>query len=153
MGNSGHSFAMVQCLHHSNVYIKRKVGLWRAQKCIPLVGSKSELTCAGPQTTPSDVRQYWANNGNLGKSGPRFRHSAVFALKKCLYKKEAKAMQSPKMYSSSRYKRRTYLCESANCPISCNTVQGREPKFEEIWAYLLPCCSDCTKAMFISKGS
>ena len=144
---------MVQCLHQSNVYIKRKLGLWRAQKCILLVGAKSALTCASPQTTPSHVRRYRAEKGNLGKFGPTFRHGAVFAPKQCLYQKEARAMDSPKMYSSRWCKNRTYLCRSANYPVSCKAVYRREGKFREIRAYFLPWCSVCTKAMFISNGN
>ena len=250
-GIPGLAFAMVQCLHQSNVYIKPKLGLWRGHKCTPLVGAKSALTCACLQTTPSHVRQYRAENGNLGKSGPSFCHGAVFAPKQCLYmktnlglwrakkciplvdaksaltcaglqttlshvrqymakngnlvksrpsfhhgavfapkqclcqkearamespkmysscrcknsltcagphttpshvrqyraedgnfgkswpsfhngavfapkqylyQKEARAMESPKMYSSSRWKNRTYLCGSTNSPVSCKTV-------------------------------
>ena len=109
LGKSGPSFrhgavfAPKQCLY------QKEARLWRAQKCILLVGSKSALTCAGPQTTPSHVRPYEAENGDLGKSGPSFRHGSVFAPKQCLYEKEARAMESPKMYSFSRCKKRTYL--------------------------------------------
>ena len=46
-GTLGLPFAMVQCLPKSN-YNKMKLGLWIAQKCIPLVGAESALTCAGP---------------------------------------------------------------------------------------------------------
>ena len=121
-GNPGLPFAMVQCLHQSNVYIKRKLGLWTAQKCIPLVGAKSALTCAGPQTTRSHVRQFKAENGNLENSGPGFCHGAVFAPKQCLYQKEARTMESTRIYFSSRFKKRTYLGGSANYPISCKAV-------------------------------
>ena len=79
--NPGLPFAMVQRLHQSNGYMKRKLGLWKAQKCIRLVGSKSALTCAGPQTTPTHVRQYIAEKGRLEKSGATFRHGAVLAPK------------------------------------------------------------------------
>ena len=59
-GNLSLPFAMVPCLHQSNVYIHRKLRVWSAQKCIPLVGAKSSLTCAGLQTTPSfaEIRVY-----------------------------------------------------------------------------------------------
>ena len=116
---------MVQCLHQSNDYIKRKLGLWRAQKCIPLVGAISALTCAGPQTTPTHVRQYRAEYGILGKSGATIRHGAVFSAKQSLHQKEARVMKSPKMYSSNRCSERTYLCWSVNYPDSCKAVQGR----------------------------
>ena len=109
-GNPGLPFAMVQCLHQSKDYIKRKLGLWKAQKCIPLFGAISSLTCAGQQTTPSHVRQCRAENEILGKSGAAFRLGAVFALKQLLYQKEAKAMESPRLYSSHRCNKRTYVC-------------------------------------------
>ena len=50
--------AMVPCLHQGNIYNKRKLRAWRDQKCIPLVGAKTTLTCAGHQNTPSRGRQY-----------------------------------------------------------------------------------------------
>ena len=53
---------MVPCLHQSNVYIKRKLRVWRVIKCIPLIGTKTSLTCAGLQTTPSHVCLYRADN-------------------------------------------------------------------------------------------
>ena len=103
-------FAMVPCLHQSNVYIKRKLQEWRVENCISLVEAKTALTCVGLQTTLSLVSQYRAENGNLRKSGSTFRHGTVFAPKQCLYQKEATGMESQKMHSSSRYKNRTFLC-------------------------------------------
>ena len=32
-GNSGVPIVMVPCLHQDNIYIKRKLRVWRAQKC------------------------------------------------------------------------------------------------------------------------
>ena len=93
---------MVQCLHKTKDYIKSKLELWRAQKRIPLVGVISGLTCAGPQTTPTHVRQYMAKKVIFRKSGATFRHGAVFQQKQGLYQKTAKAMESPKMHSSRR---------------------------------------------------
>ena len=69
--------------------------------CIPLVGAKSALTCEGPEITPSRVRQYMAEKGNLEKSGATFRRGAVFATKQCLYQNKSRVMESPKMHSSS----------------------------------------------------
>ena len=119
---SGLPFSLVPCLHQSNVYIKRKLQVWRVQKCIPLVGAKTTLTCAGLQTTPSHVRRYIPENGNLQKFGSTFRHGTVFAPKQCSYQIEATGLKSPKMYSSSQCKNRTYLCRPANCPVSCEAV-------------------------------
>ena len=70
---------MVQCLHQSIEYMKRKLELWRAQKSVPLVGAISALTSADPQVTPTHVRQYRAENGILGKSG------LPFAMVQCLH--------------------------------------------------------------------
>ena len=67
--------------------------------------------------------------------------------------KVATGMESPKMHSSTRCKNRTYLCGTANYPVSCKAIQGHERKFVEIRVYLSPCYRICTKAMFISKGS
>ena len=59
--------AMVPCLHQGNIYTKRKLRVWRDQKCIPLVGAITPLTCVGGHNTPSRGRQYRAQNGKLGK--------------------------------------------------------------------------------------
>ena len=112
--NPGLPFAMVPCLHQSNVYIKKNLLVWRVEKCILFVGEKTALTSAVRQTTPSHVSQYRAENGNLRKSGSTFRHGTVIAPKQCLYQKEATGMESPKMHSSSRCKYRTYLFRTAN---------------------------------------
>ena len=57
--------AMVPSLHQGNIYTKRKLRVRRDQKCIPLVGAKTILTCAGRQNTPSLGRRYRAQNGKL----------------------------------------------------------------------------------------
>ena len=110
---------MVPSLHQSNDYIKRKLRVWKVQKCISLVGAKTSLTCAGLQTTPPQESQYMAKNGNLRKSGSTMCHGTVFAPKQCLYQKEATHMESPKMYSSHRCKNLTYLCGTVNHSITC----------------------------------
>ena len=152
-GNLGLPFMMVLYLHQRKDYIKRKLLAWRVQKCTPLVGTKSTLTCAGLQTTPSHVSQYMAENGNLQKSGYTFRHGTVFAPKQCLHQKEATDMESPKIHSSIRCKNRTYLFGTAYYPASCKPVYRIERKFVDIWVFLSPWYRLCTKAMFISKGS
>ena len=146
-------FAMVPCLHQSNVYIKRNLQVWRVQKCILLVSAETALTCTGLKTTLSGVTQFRAENRNLRKSGSTFLHGTVFAPKQFLHQKEATGMESPKMRSSSRCKNRTCLCGTANYRVSCKPVHGRVRKFAEIWVYLSPLYRFCTKAMFISKGS
>ena len=94
--------AMVPCLHQGNIYTKRKLRVWRDQKCIPLVGEITPLTSAGCQNTPSRGRQYRVQNGKFGKLGRVYGHGNVFAPRKYLYKKEATGMERPEMYSVSR---------------------------------------------------
>ena len=54
--------------------------------------------------------------------------ASPFAIVPCLHqsnvciKKKATHMESPKMYSSSRFKILTYLCGTANDPVSCKPV-------------------------------
>ena len=55
--------AMLPCFHQGNIYTKRKLRVWRDQKCIPIVGAITPLTCAGRQSTPSRWRQYRDQNG------------------------------------------------------------------------------------------
>ena len=93
---------MVPCLHQGNIYIKRKLWVWRDQKCIALVGAIIPLTCAGRQNTPSRGRQYRGQNGKFGKLGRTYGHGTVFAPRKYLYQKEATGMERPEMYSVSR---------------------------------------------------
>ena len=144
---------MVPCFHQSNAYVKRKLQVWRVQKCILQIGAKTALACARLQTTPSHESQYRAENGNLRKSESTFSRGSVFAPKQCLYQKEATGMESAKMHSSNRCKNRTYLCGTSNYPVSCNTVQGRERNFAEIRFYLSPWYRVFTKAMLMLKGS
>ena len=56
--NSGLPIAMIPRLHQCNVYIRRKLQLWRAQKCFPLLGAKTVPTSMGLQSTPVLAGQY-----------------------------------------------------------------------------------------------
>ena len=94
--------AMVPCLHQGNIYTKRKLRVWRDQKCIPLVGAITTLTCTGRHNTPSRWRQYRAQNGKFGKLGQTYGHGTVFAPRKYSYQKETTSMERPEMYSVSR---------------------------------------------------
>ena len=59
---SGLPIAMVPCLHQCNVYIVRRLRMWRAQKCNLLVSAKTAPTGTGHQTTPGLAAPYDANN-------------------------------------------------------------------------------------------
>ena len=101
---------MVPCLHQGNIYTKRKLRVWRDQKCITLVGAITALTCAGRYNTPSRGKQYRAQNGKFGKLGRTYGHGTVFAPRKYLYQKEATGMERSEMYSVSRCNNHTYPC-------------------------------------------
>ena len=119
---SGSTFRHATVFAPSNVHIERKLQVWRDQKCIPLVGAKSALTCVRRQTTRYHVSQYRAENGDLRKCRSTFRHGTVFAPKQCSYQKEDTGMKNPKMQSSSLSKNRTYLWNTANYSVSCKLV-------------------------------
>ena len=93
---------MVPCFLQGNIYIKRKLRVWRDQKCIPFVGAITALNSEGRQSTPSRGRQYRAQNGKFGNLGRTYGHGTVFAPRKYLYQKEATGVESPEMYSVSR---------------------------------------------------
>ena len=114
--------AMVPCFHQGSIYTKRKLRVWRDQKCIPLVGAKSTLTCAGRQSTPSRGRQYRAQKGKSRKLGRTYRHGTVFAPRKYLYQKEATGMERADMYSASRCNTPTNLCRQLKYPVSREEV-------------------------------
>ena len=107
--NSDGHMAMVPCLHQGNIYKKRKLRVWRSQKCIALVGAIIPLNCAGCQSTRSRGRQYRAQNGKLRKLGRTYLHGTVFAPRKYLHQNEATGMERPEMYSASRCNNPTYL--------------------------------------------
>ena len=95
--------AMVPCLHQGNINTKRKLRVWRDQKCIPLVGAIIPLTCAGRKNTPSQGRQSRAQYGKLHKLLRIYLHGMVLAPRKYLYQKEATGMERPEIYSVSRW--------------------------------------------------
>ena len=120
--NWGGPIAMVPCLHQGNIYTKRKLRVWRAQKCISLVGAKSPLTCVGRQSTVCQGRQHRGGNGNLRKLGCTYRHGTVFAPKQYSHQKEATGMESPQMYFPSRCKKPPYLCGPSKYRVSRETA-------------------------------
>ena len=126
--NWGGLITMVRSLHQENVYIQRKLRVWRDQKCISFVGAKTPLTCAGRQTTLSQRSWYRPENGNLHILGWTCRHGAVFAPRQYLYQKEATGMERPEMYCISRSTNPSYLCGPSNYPISRELVWAQEPK-------------------------
>ena len=114
--------AIVPCLHQGNIFTKRKLRVWRDQKCIRLVGAKTILTCAGHKNTPSRLMWYRAKTGKLRKLGGTYRHGTVFAPRQYLYQKEATGIERQEMYSASWCKNHTYMCGPSNYPVSINAV-------------------------------
>ena len=76
---SGLPIPMVQRLHQSNAFIKRKLGEWKAQKCNAIVGAYTVLSSAGLQTTPFHGGQHRAKNGNMRNLGPTKPQGTAFA--------------------------------------------------------------------------
>ena len=120
--NLGGPIAIEPCLHQGNVYIKRKLRVWRAQKSIHVVGAETLLPCSGQETIPSHGGWNRAENGNLRKYGWTYRHGTVFALRQYLYPKESTGMERSEMYSTNRCRNHTYLCGPANYRVSWGTV-------------------------------
>ena len=120
--NIDEPISMLPCLHQGNIYIKRKLRVWRDQKCIPLVGAIIPLTCAGRKNTPSRGRQYRAQNGMFGKLEWTCCHGTVFVPRKYLYQKEATGMERPVMYTVSWCNNPTYLCGPSKYPVSREAV-------------------------------
>ena len=114
--------AMLPCLHQGTEYTKRKLRVWRDQKCIPLVGAKTIVTYAGRQITPSRRRRYRAQKGKLRKLKWTYRHGTVFAPRKYLYQKEATGMERADMYPTNQCSTPTYLCGPVKYPVSRETV-------------------------------
>ena len=113
---------MVPCLYQGNIYTKRKLRVWRYQKCNPLVGAITPLTCVGRQNTPSRRRQYTVQNGKLGKLERKYGDGTVFVLRKYLYQKEATGMERLEMHSASRCDNPTYLCVPSKYTVSKEAV-------------------------------
>ena len=113
---------MVPCLHQGNIDTKRKLWVWRDQKCIPLVGAITPLTCAGRQNTPSRGWQNRTQNGKLGKLGRTCGNGTVFVPKKYLHQKEATGMERSEIYSASRCNNPTHLCGTSKYPVSREAV-------------------------------
>ena len=126
--------AMVPSLHHGNIYIKRKLRVWRVRKLIFLVGAKTPLTCAGRrQSTTCQGRPNRAEKGNLCIFGWTCRHGTVFTPWKYLYEKEAmgmekpyekeaRGMERPEINFPKWCKHRTYLCGPSKYSISTEAV-------------------------------
>ena len=86
---------MVPCLNQGNIYSKTKLWVRRDQKCIPLVGAKTPLTCTGRQATPSRLMRYRPKTGKLRKLGGTYRHVTEFEQRQYLHQKEAMGMERP----------------------------------------------------------
>ena len=122
MRNFGPTNPHGTAFEQSNGYIKRKLPAWRVQKFIALVGADIVLTTAWKQSTPFHGGYDRAQNGNMRNFAPSNPHCMAFTPKQWLYQKEATGMESPKMYSPSPYRHRTYHCVEAKYPVSWGVV-------------------------------
>ena len=106
---------MVPCLHQGNIYIKRKLRVWRDKKCIRIVGAKNPRICTGSQTILSQGSRFKAENGNLRELWWTYRNGAVFAPREYLYQKKATDKERPEMYSTGRCKNLTCAGHQTTC--------------------------------------
>ena len=87
--SSGLPIPMVPHLNQSNGYIKRKLRVWRVEKCIALVYADTVLTSAAPQTTPCHGGLYRVHKGNMRNFEPTNPHGTAFSPKRWLHENEA----------------------------------------------------------------
>ena len=85
---------MVPRFHKRCVYIKRKLQVWRSQKCIAQVWGKTSPSCAGPQTTSFHGGKYRNRNGNMRNFGPTNPHGTAFAPKQWLYQRKLRVWRA-----------------------------------------------------------
>ena len=123
---SGLPIVMVPCLHRCNVYIVRKLRVWRAQKCNFLVSAKTAPTVTDQQTTPCFAAPFLASNRNFENFAATNRHGTVFAPMQCLYCKEAMGVESPKMQFTNQCQNPTDRYGSTNFPMSCSAVSRQQ---------------------------
>ena len=113
---------MVPHLHQSNGYIKGKLCVWRAQKCIALVGAEIAHTSAGPKNSRLHGGRYRSDDGKMRKFMQLDPHGTAFAPKQWLYQREATCMESLKMYCPRRCSKSTYQFEAKEYPATCGAV-------------------------------
>ena len=123
---SGLPIDMVPCLHQCNVYIKRKLRVWRVQKCDFLHSAKTEPTVVGQQTTLCLAAPYWASIRIFKNFGATYLHGTVLTPMQCLYYKETSSLESSKLQFPSQCKNRTDRYGSTNHPVSCSAVFGKQ---------------------------
>ena len=144
---------MVPCLHHCKVYVKRKLRVWRAQKCNFLVSAKTAPTGTGQQTTPCLAAPYLVSNRNFQHFGATYRHGTVLAPTQRLCYKKTTGVESPKVQFPSQCQNCTDRYGSTHYPVSCSAAFDKQQKFSKFRGFLSPWYRACTNAMFILKGS
>ena len=76
----------------------------------------------GTANDPASCKPVEGRERKFAKIRVSLSHGTMFAPKQCLYQKEAMGIETQKMYSSRRCKNLTYLCGTANDPISSKAV-------------------------------
>ena len=78
-GISELTFAILPCLHQTNIYIKRKLRQRGVQKCILCFSANSPPRGTDLQNYPESCRFVYGRSANTRVFGPTFRHGTVFA--------------------------------------------------------------------------
>ena len=142
---------MVMLWHQGNTYTKKKLWAWTVQKCIPLVGTITQLICAGRQITASLGRRFGPTtesclnlDGTIAKV-PYLHQGTIYTKRKLRAWRDQKCIQ----------------LVSALTPLTCTGRQntpsrergglGPERKVALIGTELSPWYRVCTKEIFIPK--
>ena len=117
--------SMVPCFHQGNIYTKRKLRVWRDQRCIPFVGAITPFNCVGHGKTPSRGRQYRAQNGKFGKLG---RPTAMVP---CLHQGNIYTKRKLRVWRNQKCIRLVGAINPLNCEGRQNTPsRGRQYRAE-----------------------
>ena len=106
--------AMVLRLHQGNFYTKRKLTVWRDQKCNPVGGAITPLTCGAIKISRLEG----------GSTVHTYDPGTVFTPRKYLHQMEATGMERPEMCSVSGCNNPTYLQGPSKYPVSREAVHG-----------------------------
>ena len=99
------------------LYQKEATGMESSKMYCPSRCRNSTYQC-GAANYPVSLGAVYGLEWKDAKFGGTYRHGTAFPQEECLYQKEATGTENPKMCCSSPWENDTYLCGSANYPVS-----------------------------------
>ena len=148
-GNTGLPLAKVPCLHQRNIYKKRKLRKWSAQKLTLCFSANSPPRSTDRQSTRVHAAPFRSDFAKMRKHGTTLWQGTVSAPNQYLYEKEATGMESPIIESLLQCKQPTSPYGPLKHRCSCSAVKGRQCEYAETRGYLSPRYRVFTKAIFI----